>query len=619
LHVSIHYTIEQLASIINGKFLKRASKSKATHILLDSRKLLYPTETIFFALSKKHRTGINFIKILYQKGVRSFVVDEPLDAREFNDCDVILVKDVLQALQLLATHHRAQFNIPVIGITGSNGKTIVKEWVYQLLHTDLNIVRSPKSYNSQIGVPVSVLHLHHQHQLAIFEAGISQPGEMEKLSTITNPSIGIFTNIGEAHNEGFTDKKQKISEKFKLFSSSSFLIICIDDIEVKNQLDILKQQNTTLQLITWSKKQDAYLKITAVDKGVKSSIITGLYHEKEIKIEIPFTDEASIENAITCWCVMLHLQIQPEIVSERMLQLHPVEMRLELKHGVNNCSIINDTYSADIDSLKIALDFLHQQKQHKKQTVILSDILQTGRSDEELYFEVATLLKQKNIHRLIGIGSAITLQQQQFSFLDERYFYETVDQFKKEFHLSQFKDETILLKGARLFKFEQINAMLEKKIHRTVLSINLSAIAFNLKQYQQVLKPGVKTMAMVKAFSYGSGSYEIANLLQFNNVDYLCVAYADEAVELRKSGITVPIMVMNSEENAFDALINYNLEPEIFSFSILNSFSEYLQNRGIQGYPVHIKLDTGMHRLGFEDKDISLLAEKLSDNSVKVR
>jgi UDP-N-acetylmuramoyl-tripeptide--D-alanyl-D-alanine ligase len=541
LDVAINYTIENIAEITIGKLIQHNSKSQPTHLLLDSRKLLFPHTTIFFAVNSSHKRGAAFIKNLYEKEVRSFVIDDTaFDISPYPDAAFILVKNVLMALHLLAIHHRKTFSFPVIGITGSNGKTIVKEWLYQLLQTDFNIVRSPKSYNSQIGVPLSVLQMGTQHTLAIFEAGISQPGEMDNIERMILPTIGVFTNIGEAHSEGFVDKRQKIKEKLKLFAHSSSLIFCMDDQEVNEEVKELKKENTGLQLFTWNKHRPASLKITSVKRENNVTLING-YFEKEIQIQIPFTDDASIENAITCWCILLQMKISNDVIAKRMLQLHSVEMRLEMKHGINNCSIINDSYSADINSLKIALDFLHQQKQHKKQTVILSDILQSGKDEHELYAEVASLLQQKNIERLIAIGPQINLQQQQFSFLKEKHFFASVDEFKTHFHTLHFKDETILLKGARVFEFEQIDQLLEQKIHQTILSINLTSIAHNLKQYQNILHPSVKIMAMVKAFSYGSGSYEIANLLQFNNVDYLAVAYVDEGIELRKAGITLPV------------------------------------------------------------------------------
>ena len=621
MDVAINYTIKSIAEIIKGKIIQHNSNAEPTHLLLDSRKLIFPDTTIFFALNNSHQKGSAFIQNLYKENVRCFVIDEKsFDISLYKDANFILVKNVLQALQAFAAFHRHSFTLPVIGITGSNGKTIVKEWLNQLLEKDFTIVRNPKSYNSQIGVPLSVLQIHTLHTLAIFEAGISQPGEMKKLEKVIHPSIGIFTNIGEAHSEGFSSKRQKIKEKLALFQFSSLLVYKVDDKELDEEINNLKLINPGLKLFRWGEKDDLTLQVISIKKEKNISLISAVYFYKEIQIQINFTDEASVENAISCWCILLYMGISNEIIAERMLQLHSVEMRLELKQGINNCSIINDSYSADVNSLKIGLDFLQQQKQHTKKTIFLSDILQTGKREEELYREVAFLLKQKNIQRLVAIGPKINLQQQQFSFLKEKHFFVSVDDFTSHFHTLQFKDETILIKGARIFEFEQIGKLLEQKSHGTILSINLNAIAYNLKQYQQSLQPGVKIMAMVKAFSYGSGSYEIANLLQFSNVSYLAVAYADEGIELRKAGITLPIMVMNPEENTFNALIQYNLEPEIFSFTILSAFENYLNDLALQYFPVHIKLDTGMHRLGFVKEDFNALAEHLTlNNKIKIQ
>lgn len=616
MNVTINYSVEAITGITGGTLIQHSS-AMPLYLLLDSRKLIFPAETIFFALNTTHRKGEKFIAELYKKGVRNFVVETEFDHSVYQDANFILVNDTLMALHDLAIHHRKQFELPVIGITGSNGKTVVKEWLNQLLEPDFNIARSPKSYNSQIGVPLSVLQLNAGHTLGIFEAGISEPGEMEKLEKIIRPSIGVFNNIGDAHNEGFLNIRQKIKEKLALFVHTSLLVISTDNPELEETVSSFTHHinNESLRLFTWSaQKNDATLKIKSVEKKVNRTVISSVYAGKTMSITIPFTDRASVENAISCWCVLLHLKIPAATIESRMLQLNPVEMRLELKHGFNDCSIINDSYSNDLNSLSIALDFLSQQQQHPKRTLILSDILQSGKNEQLLYLEVAAILKQKKIDRLIAIGPKLLSQQEQFSFVKERSFFDSVEEFKKDFYSLHFSNETILLKGARTFEFEQIDLMLEQKIHQTILSIDLSAIAHNLRQYRQVLKPGTKTMAMVKAFSYGSGSYEIASLLEFNKVDYLAVAYADEGVELRKAGISLPIMVMNPQENTFDTLSTYNLEPELFSFSILFEFEKYLQTSSISFFPVHIKLDSGMHRLGFEQHEIARLALHLEGN-----
>jgi alanine racemase len=613
LNVTINYSIEEIAIITNGKLIHNSS-ARASHLLLDSRRLIFPEETIFFALKTSHGNGGKFIGDLYKKGVRNFVVNADFDHNKFEGSNFILVTDVLNALHALAIHHRKQFNIPVIGITGSNGKTVVKEWLNQLLDKEFNIVRSPKSYNSQVGVPLSVLQLNTNHTLGIFEAGISEPGEMEQLEKIIRPTIGVFTNIGEAHNEGFLSMRQKMEEKLKLFIHSSSLIIPSGNSELYESAVTFKKSlaDGDIRIFSWGKNDVSTLSLISVEKKNDSTVISAKYQDESRAITIPFTDDASVENALSCWCVLLLLNIPGTSIEKEMLQLNPVEMRLQLKQGFNNCSIINDSYSNDLRSLSIALDFLSQQQQHPKRTLILSDIPQSGKADDELYAEVAAILKQKKIDRLIAIGPHIISEQQQFNFIKEHHFFDSIAHFKKDFHLLPFGNETILLKGARAFEFEQIDMMLEQKVHQTILSIDLSSIAHNLRQYRQVLRPGTKTMAMVKAFSYGSGSYEIAGMLQFNKVDYLAVAYADEGVELRKAGITLPIMVMNPEESTFNTLVSYNLEPELFSFAILNAFEKYLQTSAVKLFPVHIKLDSGMHRLGFEQHEIPQLGTHLA-------
>ena len=628
------YSIEKIAEITSADFLrKEKSDTVIEHLLLDSRKLLFPASSLFFALGGPRRNGHTFIKELYNKGVRNFVIADSKGVEEitsFPGSNFLLVEDVLSALHSLAAFHRLQFNIPVIGITGSNGKTIVKEWLYQLLHTDYQIVRSPKSYNSQIGVPLSVWQMNQTHTLAIFEAGISLPNEMEKLQQIIEPTIGIFTNIGDAHAEGFSNQQQKIDEKLKLFLNSDVLIYGSDAVDLNvaaNQFTKNTANDGKIQLFSWSTHQQGLLEVFEIKKTKNQTIISAYDHRKEnaetikqINITIPFTDDASIQNALICWSVLLYLNIPTTVIEKRMLQLSPVEMRLELKQGINNCSVINDSYSADINSLTIALDFLVQQQQHPTRTLILSDILESGKTNVELYGAVAAILEQKNIQRFIGIGPEISKQQHLFKNIPQSFFFSSIAACLQQFYSIHFHNETILLKGARIFEFEQLSHLLEEKLHQTVLEINLNAVTHNLKAYQQLLKPGVKMMAMVKAFSYGSGGFEIANLLQFNQADYLAVAYADEGVELRRAGINLPILVLNPEESTFDILVNYHLEPELYSFTILNGFQNYLEKLAINSYPVHIKLDTGMHRLGFEAKDLIELGDLLkATNRFKIQ
>jgi Alr-MurF fusion protein len=620
----VKYFIENIASIIKAKWLVQHDNVLIEQLLIDSRKLIFPQSSLFFALKGPRRDGHAFITQLYNKGVRNFVVSETIDVNALPDANVLQVTDPLQALQNLVASHRKQFSLPVIGITGSNGKTIVKEWLNQLLEEQYTIIRSPKSYNSQIGVPLSVWPLNEQHELAIFEAGISLPGEMEQLQKIIQPTIGIFTNVGEAHSEGFVNVRQKVNEKMQLFRHVETLIYCQDDHEINSGVAALWQQlpnNKRFEIFSWSMMSEATLQIRMVYKEGAKTTITASYHQQDISIEIPFTDNASVENAIHCWCVMLHLKLPQEVIVQQMQQLGPVAMRLELKKGINNCSIINDSYSADLSSFTIALDFLSQQQQHEKKSVILSDILQSGRSEKDLYAEVARLLQQRQVSRLIGIGERISHHQNIFQTagIPELAFYSSVDAFIKELSHIHFKDETILLKGARIFELEQIDRLLQQKVHQTVLEIDLTAVAHNLKQFQQLLKPATKMMGMVKAFSYGSGSYEIANALQFHRIDYLAVAYADEGVELRKAGINLPVMVMNPDESTFDVLVQYNLEPDLYSPGILQLFEDYVKKQGIQQYPVHIELETGMNRLGFSLAELPVVINSLRSSFFKVQ
>ncbi len=584
------------------------------NILTDSRKLLFPQTSIFFSMPGQGRHGNTFINNLYQKGVRNFVVDKSFEETEkYIDANFLEVDDVLIALQRLASYHRHQFQYPVIGITGSNGKTIVKEWLNQLLGEDENIIRSPKSYNSQVGVPLSVWRMNEGHTLGIFESGISQKGEMENLQKIIDPQIGIVTFIGSAHAEGFSTIDEKINEKLLLFKNSEQLIFCADDEKLNTAVaSFVNAKNPTLKIFTWSKKDNATLFVKSINKKDNATEIVCAYNQKEFSFSIPFTDEASIHNSITCCCVLLLQNKDAHFIAEKMKQLRPLEMRMELKQGINNCYIINDGYSADLQSLSISLDFLEQQKQQQKHTVILSDVLQSGKDADNLYGKIATALSGKNINRFIGIGKEISAHAQSFSSIKETKFYTTTEAFLQNINTDDFKNEIVLIKGARIFRFEEISKALEQKAHETRLEINLNALRHNLKVYKQLLLPNVKTMAMVKAFGYGSGSAEVANVLQHAGVDYLAVAYVDEGVELRKAGITLPIMVLNTEAASFENVIKYKIEPELYSFDILLSFNKFLQQKSIENFPVHIKIDTGMRRLGFEETDIEKLCQFLT-------
>ena len=583
-------------------------------LAIDSRKVMLPAQSLFFAIKGDRHDGHNFIERLYEDGVRAFVVDQDFKASEkLDDAFFIAVENPLAALQTVAAAKRAQFNYPLIGVTGSNGKTIVKEWLFQLLDTSYNIIRSPKSYNSQVGVPLSVWRMKSENDLAIIEAGISMPGEMVKLERIVRPTIGVFTNLGQAHDENFTDANQKAREKLDLFQNVDTLIYCKDYLVIQEELEHYPFTSTP-QLFGWSRRTAADLQIGRIEKRDGQTEIQGIYQHNFLRIRIPFTDEASIENAIHCWAVLLLLGLENEDIQKRMEQLAPVAMRLELKQGINNCSVINDSYNSDLQSISIALDFLSQQHQHPKRTLILSDILQTGRPDNELYEEVSQLVHEKKVDRLIGIGKHISSQAELFDETSE--FYPTTEAFLEAYHHDKFYNETILLKGARSFGFEAISRIIQHKTHQTVLEIDLGAMVHNLNLIRSLLKPDTKLMAMVKAFGYGSGSFEIANILQFHHVDYLAVAYADEGIELRKAGISLPIMVISPEEQSFDAMIQYGLEPEIFSVRSLQLLEHAIKRKGTLEAPlrIHIKLNTGMNRLGFSERDVNGLVVRIKNN-----
>ncbi|MEX0967851.1 MAG: bifunctional UDP-N-acetylmuramoyl-tripeptide:D-alanyl-D-alanine ligase/alanine racemase [Bacteroidia bacterium] len=603
------YLLPEIATIVKGRLLDRDPQLNSlavTHLLTDSRRLSAPGGVLFFAIKTQAGDGHRYIPSLVEKGVKFFVVEN--EAVATGDAAFIVVRDSVAALQALASHHRQQFSFPVVGITGSNGKTIVKEWLFQLLSIDRNVVRSPKSYNSQVGVPLSVWQMMPEHEFALIEAGISQPGEMQKLEPVVRPAIGIFTHLGEAHQAQFSSMDQKVREKLKLFNHAGILIYCSDQETVhqavKNYLPDIKR-------LTWGSDKSSTLGILNIKIENTDSRIIGDFRGQKVEITIPFADKAAQENACHCWLLMLHLGYDNQTIAARMRFLQPVEMRMQLKHGINRCLLLNDYYNSDLVSLALALDFLNQQEQKRRKTLILSDILQSGRAGSELYTEVATLLKEKGISRLFAIGPEINRHQDLFELKAE--FFTTTQSFISRFNSFSFHDEAVLLKGARPFHFEDISRLLEQKQHRTRLEIDLNAMVHNLNVYRSLLKPNTRIMAMVKAFSYGSGTYEIANLLQFHQVDYLAVAYADEGVELRQAGIHLPIMVMNPEPSGFDAMLQHLLEPEIFSVEQLQQFAvaaaSHLSEEPNPLYFVHLKINTGMHRLGVEPENIEALAE----------
>lgn len=619
LHLLSMHTIGEIRAFCNGEWLANwQERDEIDELAIDSRAIERPGRALFITLKTPLRDGHEFVADAYAKGVRNFLVSQRIETSAYAGANVVLVKDTIVALQQVATAHRKQFDIPVIGITGSNGKTVVKEWLGELLHDSYNVVRSPKSYNSQLGVPLSVWQMEPEHELAIFEAGISQPGEMERLERIILPTIGIFTTIGDAHSEGFLNMRQKINEKLLLFRHARKLIYCQDHSKVHECVLQYLQHSRDAgapkpEVFTWSRKVDATLRVTGEKTDNGKTTITAVYNGKERSVTIPFSDDASVENAIHCWCTMLLLGLPDKTIRNKMELLQPVSMRLELRQGINDCTVINDTYNSDLTSLQLALNYLGQQKQHAQHTVIMSDIMQPGRGDMDLYDEVATYVSRRNIQRFIGIGPALYKNKESFRKHKKlrSIFFKNTDHFLKNFHLLSFEKEAILLKGARVFAFEKIGLLLEQKVHQTVLSIDLTALKENLDAFRGLMNPGVKTMAMVKAFAYGSGSVEIANLLQYSGVDYLAVAYTDEGVALRKAGIKLPIMVMSPDLSSFDRMVAWKLEPEIYNFRSLEAFLLVAETMQVNDYPVHIKLDTGMHRLGFGLADMDALAARI--------
>ncbi|MDU1889713.1 MAG: bifunctional UDP-N-acetylmuramoyl-tripeptide:D-alanyl-D-alanine ligase/alanine racemase [Dysgonomonas sp.] len=601
------YLIHKIAQII-GAIKTDLNEANISILLTDSRQVFYPAETLFFALTTNNNDGHKYVEELYELGVRNFVVSNLWDEWDnLEDANFLIVTNTLSALQRIAAYHRNQFKIPVIGITGSNGKTVVKEWLYQILHNDFNITHSPRSYNSQIGVPLSVWQINDHTNLGIFEAGISQPEEMSKLQEIINPTIGILTNIGQAHQEGFKSMKQKCLEKLELFINCE-VIVC----EEENELieECMEIACLSHKRLTWSRKgsNKSPLYIQKVEKREHDTTIHYSILGMISSLRIPFSDNASIENAIHVLATAFYLHVPIEEINRRMETLEPVAMRLDVRQGKNNSTLINDSYNTDINSLNIALDFLAQRatSSEQKKVLILSDIPQSGLALKELYYLASNLIINKKIDLLIGIGKEISAHKDMFSSI-ESHFFDTTDDFIHSNLWHDFQDMFILLKGARSFSFEAINKLLEVKTHETVLDVDLDAIVHNFKFYRSKLNPKTKMICMVKADGYGTGSAEVAKTLQYHKCDYLAVAVAEEGVILRKQGIKLPIIVLNSEVGGFEELATYSLEPEVYNFRILEAFIKEAKLQGITNYPIHIKIDTGMHRLGFTEEDVPKL------------
>ncbi len=592
-------------------------------IAFDSRRIIQATTSVFFALRGARQDGHSYISELYAQGVRNFVVSEWQDVTRYEGANFLLTDDVVRALQVLAIRQRKHFSdLRTIGITGSNGKTIVKEWLFQLLQADFNIVRSPRSYNSQVGVPYSVWQIRAEHNLGIFEVGVSRKGEMEKLRTIVAPTIGIFTMLGEAHAEGFDSLAQKVAEKVQLFklSTCAQIIYCCDDPIVDSAIRALKRQT-----FRWSKTEhpEADLQCIDLQRQAQQTRLQLRYRRTKdaplLDFVVPFADTASVDNALTCIATLLYLGYPSEVIARRVARLESVAMRLELKEGINRSILINDTYNSDLLSLDIALDFMQQQQSGKKRrTLVLSDILQSGRTAAELYERVATLVAASQLTRLVVIGESVQMLKPYLNQSIEFQHFETTELFLQQLPHFELHDEIVLLKGARIFGFERIAARWTAKAHKTVLEVNLNALAHNLQVYRSLIAPTTKLMVMVKAAAYGIGSEEVAQLLEAHRTDYLAVAYADEGIELRKAGIRLPIMVLNPEANSFEAILRYDLEPELYTMSLLEDFlrfTEHSQNI----VKVHLKLDTGMHRLGFEANDITHACQLLvARNNIRV-
>jgi Alr-MurF fusion protein len=598
----LNFNLQHSIRACQGEFIGNSTDFLVEHISIDSRSMQNGTNTLFFALKGQNHDAHHYIEELISKGVRYFVV-EFIPENCQGKANFILVKNTTKALQETAKYYRGLFQFPIIGITGSNGKTIVKEWLNFLLSPDYTTVRSPKSFNSQVGVPLSVFGINENHNLGIFEAGISQKNEMQALAEIIQPKIGVFTNLGSAHDEGFANSEEKIAEKSVLFQSCEVVVL------EKNEAI---EKGISCSKITWSlEDKNATIFAEIVNQKEGFTQLTIHYQNKTFILEIPFVDTISIKNSLSCLGVLLHLEMEIATIQERMTNLYPIEIRLQAKKGINNCVLIDDSYSSDYQSLKMALDFLEQQKNHSKKTIILSDIFQSGLPVATLYQKVAVILQNNKIDRIITIGETIS---QHLKELPNVISFPNASDFLQQFNTQSFQNEAILIKGARSFNFDEIVVLLEEKKHETVLEINLDAISHNLNFYKSKVKPTTKIMVMVKAFGYGNGGFEIAKLLEHHKVDYLGVAFADEGIELRKAGITTPIMVLNPENSSFHAMIAYDLEPEIYSITGFQAFLKLAKERNISHYPIHIKLDTGMHRLGFEPHLMEELKALLKNN-----
>lgn len=608
--------IEEIASVIGADRIGN-HVSQINWLLTDSRSLCFPEETLFFALKTKRNDGHKYLADLYMRGVRNFVVaDLPEDMAAYADANFLRVGDTCKSLQRLAAYHRRRFQVPVVGITGSNGKTVVKEWLYQLLSGSRVITRSPRSYNSQIGVPLSVWLMNEHTELGIFEAGISEMGEMEALQPIIQPTIGVITNIGGAHQENFASLQDKCMEKLQLFKDCDVIVYNGDNELISS---CVSKSLFTSREIAWSTRDNERpLFIESIEKGTDDTLVKYRYLGFNKEYRIPFIDDASIENSINCLAVALYLMVPPEEIARCMAHLEPIAMRLEVKEGKNGCVLINDSYNSDFASLDIALDFMARRTEDKgrKRTLILSDILETGQPGKLLYRQVADLVHSRGVDRIIGVGEDISAAAVRFDI--EKTFFRSTSELIESGLLNSLRNEVVLIKGARAFHFDDITDRLEQKVHETILEINLNALVDNMNFYRNRLKPETKMVCMVKASAYGAGSFEIAKTLEDQRVDYLAVAVADEGADLRKAGINCAIMIMNPELSAFKTMFDYKLEPEVYSSHLLDELIKAAGREGVSSIPIHIKIDTGMHRLGFAPEEIPLLVEKLQRQTAVV-
>lgn len=609
--------IKQMASIIGVPGYEQDCRD-IKWLLTDSRSLSLPEISAFFAIETARNDGHKYIYELYERGVRCFIISHDLpDADKMSDAALLKVNDTTLALQQLAAFHRMEFDVPVIGITGSNGKTIVKEWLHQLLLPKYNVTRSPRSYNSQIGVPLSVWQMNAETQIALFEAGMSMPGEMERLQRVIRPTIGIFTNIGDAHQENFATLEQKCREKMRLFDGVELLVYSKD----MPLIDRIAKENN-LPTLTWGVAKDADIRIVEKHSGENETEIIYAYKGQEGRYVIPFNDVAAVENSLHCLALLLYLGYTHTEIRQLMAKLKPIAMRLEVKQGIRGNMLINDSYNNDLLSLTIALDFLDWQAEANKlsRTVLLSDIMQSGLQEQDLYQTVADMLLSRKVERLVAIGQNISRYRKCFCEIPSVSFYPTTEQYIASTDYRSIKDSVVLLKGSRSFSFEQVSKHLEMIAHETVLEVNLSALVENFNYFRSKLKRGTKIMCMVKAFAYGSGAVEVARTLQHHGCDYLAVAVADEGAELRRAGIHIPIVVMDPEMNALDVIIDNELEPEIYNMRMLKAFANAVRKQGLSHYPVHIKIDSGMHRLGFEWADMEeLIAALREDQTLTVQ